>query len=59
MNAFVATLVLFSTVVAALGLGVLASSWVVNGILDSFGPRTHEEVATAALIPSQTHASGD
>jgi hypothetical protein len=46
-------------VVAALGLGVLASSWVVNGILDSFGPRTHEEVATAALIPSQTHASGD
>jgi hypothetical protein len=59
LNAFVATLVLFSTVVAALGLGVLASSWVVNGILDSFGPRTHEEVATPALIPSQTHASGD
>jgi hypothetical protein len=58
LNAFVATLILFSTVVAAVGLGVVASSWVVNGILDTFGPRSHEEIAPA-LIPTQTHASGD
>jgi hypothetical protein len=58
LNAYLATIVLFSTVVAALGLGVLASSWVVNGILDTFGPRTHEEAAPA-LFPTQTHASGD
>jgi hypothetical protein len=58
LNAYLATIVLFSTVVAALGLGVLSASWVVNGILDTFGPRTHEEAAPA-FIPTQTHASGD
>ena len=58
MNAFVATLVLFSTVLASLGLGVLAASWVVNGILYAFGSRTQQEPAPV-LIPSQTHASGD
>ena len=58
MNAYLATVVLFSTVLAALGLGVLAASWVVNGILDTFGPRTHDEAAPA-FIPTQTHASGD
>jgi hypothetical protein len=58
LNAFVATLVLFSTVVAAVGLGVLAAGWVVNGILDAFGSRTRQESAPM-LIPSQTHASGD
>jgi hypothetical protein len=58
LNALVATLVLFSTVVAAVGLGVLASGWVVNGILDAFGSRARQE-STTMLIPSQTHASGD
>jgi len=58
LNAFVATIILFSTVLAAVGLGVVAASWVVNGILDAFGPRTHEAVAPA-FIPTQTHASGD
>ena len=59
MNAFVATLVLFSTVVVSLGLGVLAASWAVNGILDAFGNRSKREAASPALVPSQTHASGD
>jgi hypothetical protein len=58
LNAFLATIILFSTVVAAVGLGVVMASWVVNGILDSLGPRTHEDVSPA-LIPTQTHASGD
>jgi hypothetical protein len=58
LNAFVATLVLFSTVVAAVGLGVLAAGWVVNAILDAFGSRTQQDSAPM-LIPSQTHASGD
>jgi hypothetical protein len=58
LNAYLATIVLFSTVLAALGLGVLTASWVVAGILDMFGPRTHEEAAPA-FIPTQTHASGD
>jgi hypothetical protein len=58
LNAWVATLVLFSTVVAAVGLGVWAAGWVVNGILDAFGSRAQPESAPV-LIPSQTHASGD
>ena len=58
MNALVATFVLFSTVVASVGLGVLAAGWAVNSILDVFGHRTQEEAAPM-LMPSQTHASGD
>ena len=58
MNAFVATLVLFLTVLTSMGLGVLAASWVVNAILYAFGSRTQQE-PTPVLIPSQTHASGD
>ena len=58
MNALVATFVLFSTVVASLGLGVLVAGWAVNSILDIFGHRRQEEAAPM-LMPSQTHASGD
>lgn len=58
LNVLVATLVLFFTVIAALGLGVWAAGWLVNSILDAFGGRTQTEAA-AVLIPSQTHASGD
>lgn len=57
LSVLVATLVLFLTVIAALGLGVWAAASLVNGILDVFGSRTQTE--TAVLIPSQTHASGD
>jgi hypothetical protein len=57
LNVLVATLVLFLTVVAALGLGVWAAGWLVNSILDAFGGRTQSEAAV--LIPSETHASGD
>ena len=58
MNALVATSVLFSTVIASLGLGVWAANWAVNRILDAFGNRSKAEVASV-LMPSQTHASGD
>jgi hypothetical protein len=57
LNVLVATLVLFLTVVAALGLGVWAAGWLVNSILDAFGGRTQSEAAV--LVPSETHASGD
>ena len=58
LSVLVATLVLFLTVIAALGLGVWAAASLVNGILDVFGSHTQTEAA-AVLIPSQTHASGD
>jgi len=53
----VAILVLCSTVLAAVGIGVLAASWLLNGILDAFGSHTME--SATVLVPSQTHASGD
>jgi hypothetical protein len=56
LNALVATLVLFSTVIASLGLGVWAANWAVNAILDAFGHRSQEE---AAPVLVETHASGD
>jgi hypothetical protein len=59
LNPIVATLVLFSTVVAALGLGVLAATWMVSAILHAFGPRSEQEAVASPLIPSQNHASGD
>jgi hypothetical protein len=58
LNALVATLVLFSTVIASLGLGVWAANWAVNFILDAFGSRSQAEAAPV-LMPTQTHASGD
>ena len=57
LNALVATLVLFSTVIASLGLGVWASNWAVNFVLDALGNRSQSEAAV--LVPTQTHASGD
>jgi len=57
LNALVATLVLFSTVIASLGLGVWAANWAVNIILDRFGNRSQAEATV--LVPTQTHASGD
>ena len=56
MNAFVATVVLFSTVIASLGLGVWAANWAVNAILDALGSRSLEE---AAPVLVEWHASGD
>jgi len=56
LNAWVATLVLFSTVLTSLGLGVWAASWVVGVILDSFGRRREQE---AAPVLVQSQAAGD
>jgi hypothetical protein len=56
LNALVATVVLFSTVIASLGLGVWAANWAVNAILDAFGSRSQAE---AAPVLVETHASGD
>jgi hypothetical protein len=49
--------VLFSTVVTAVGLGILAGYGAVLAILYSFGRQ--RGTAVGVLVPSQTHASGD
>ncbi len=53
--------ILFVTVIASVGFGVLAAYLAVIGILHSFGPTTQPEPARPrlVLVPTQNHASGD
>ncbi len=55
--------ILCFTVIASLTLGVLAAYIAVFGILSTFGHTSRPEPVPArprlALVPTQTHASGD
>jgi hypothetical protein len=56
--------ILLATVIASVGVGVLAAYAVVLGILAAFGrtPRPEPQPvgrAPLVLVPTQTHASGD
>jgi hypothetical protein len=55
--------ILCFTVIASVGLGVLAAYIAVFGILSTFGQPTLPEPAAArprlVLVPTQNHASGD
>jgi hypothetical protein len=54
-------IVLFLTVIASVGFGVLAAYVAVFGILRTFEPASQTEPSRPrlVLVPSQTHASGD
>jgi hypothetical protein len=56
-------LILCLTVVASVGIGVMAAYMAVFGILHAFGQRSQPRPAEArprlVLVPTQTHASGD
>jgi hypothetical protein len=58
-------LILCLTVVASVGIGVLAAYTAVIGILHAFGrasqqqPRPAESRPRLVLVPTQHHASGD
>jgi hypothetical protein len=54
-------IIIFVTVVASVGLGVLAAYAAVIGILHLFGPASHPEPSRPrlVLVPTQNHASGD
>jgi len=54
-------IIIFVTVVASVGLGVLAAYGAVIGILHLFGPASHPEPGRPRLmlVPTQNHASGD
>jgi len=58
LNVWLATLVLSLTVCASVGLGVLAASWVVSGVLYALGDRA-QSPAAPVLRTSETHALGD
>jgi len=51
-------LVLLSTVISAVGLGILAAYGSVIGVLNVFGQQ-QARGPVPVLVPSQTHASGD
>ena len=53
--------IVFVTVIASVGLGVLAAYAAVIAILHSFGRPSQPEPARPrlVLVPSQNHASGD
>ena len=64
--AFFMPVIVFLTVIASVGLGILAAYLVVTGILLSFGrPQRPEPLPVVVgrprlvLVPSQNHASGD
>lgn len=63
MNALLVPVLLFVTVVASVGLGVLATYATVFCILHAFGRASRPEPAhqqpQLVLVPSQNHASGD
>lgn len=54
-------LILCVTVVASVGLGVVAAYAVVFGIISTFGrgPRPEPVRPRLVLVPTQNHASGD
>jgi len=53
--------ILFATVVASVGFGVIAAYAAVIGILHTFGRSSQPEPARPrlVLVPTQNHASGD
>jgi hypothetical protein len=53
--------ILFATVVASVGFGVIAAYAAVIGILHTFGRPSQPEPARPrlVLVPTQNHASGD
>jgi hypothetical protein len=53
--------ILFATVVASVGFGVLAAYAAVIGILHTFGRASQPKPARPrlVLVPTQTNASGD
>ena len=63
VNSLAMPLILCFTVIASLGLGVLAAYAAVFAILATFGRPAQPDPAPArprlVLVPTQTHASGD
>jgi hypothetical protein len=61
VNSFIMPVILFATVVASVGFGVITAYAAVVGILHTFGRASQPEPARPrlVLVPTQNHASGD
>ncbi|MFZ0686072.1 MAG: hypothetical protein WAM89_11055 [Terriglobales bacterium] len=58
MNAFFVAFLLSSTAILTVVLGVLGAYWTISGILAVVN-QSRPSNALAALVPHQSHASGD
>ena len=61
VNSLFMPVILFATVVASVGVGVLAAYAAVIGILQTFGPASQPQPSRRrlVLVPSENRASGD
>ena len=61
MNSLLMPLIVFVTVVASVGFGILAAYAAVIGILHTFGRASQPEPSRRrlVLVQTQNHASGD
>jgi hypothetical protein len=61
VNSFFMPFILCFTVVASVGLGIIATYAAVIGLLRTFGRSSQPEPARPhlVLVPTQNHASGD
>ena len=61
VNSLFMPVLLFATVVASVGFGVLAAYAAVIGILHTFGPGSQPQPSRRrlVLVPNENHASGD
>ena len=61
VNSLLMPLIVFVTVVASVGFGILAAYAAVIGILHTFGRASQPEPSRPrlVLVPTQNHASGD
>ena len=57
MNAFVSSLILLLTIVAAVAFGVFSTYLAVTSILHAFAQQSQRRAPISLLV--QTHASGD
>jgi hypothetical protein len=61
VNSFFMPFILCFTVVASVGLGIIATYAAVIGLLHTFGrnPKPENSRPRLILVPTQNHASGD
>jgi hypothetical protein len=59
LSGLLQAIILFLTIISAVGFGIFAAYATVNGILFAFAQSRQQTRRTPVLVPSQTHASGD
>jgi hypothetical protein len=59
VTALLVALLVFTTAITCVALGVFGAYYAVTGLLAAFNPSRPPAALVAALVPRQSHASGD